>query len=72
MSDLGTDSLHHLIVIARAVRTRGLKGEVVADLLTDFPSRFEVIDQLTAISSRGEQKTVELEDFWFQKDRVIL
>ncbi len=30
-----TDS--ELIVVARAVRTRGLKGEIVAELLTDFP-----------------------------------
>ena len=30
-----------LIVVARIAKTRGLRGEVVADLLTDFPDRFE-------------------------------
>lgn len=70
MSDApGSDDL---ILIARAVRTRGLKGELVADLLTDFPERFEAVSQLTAVTRSGQQKVVELEDYWFQKDRIIL
>lgn len=72
MTDLGADSSNDLVVIARAVRTRGLRGEVVADLLTDFPERFEDVEKLTAVSSKGLQKIVELEDFWFQNGRVIL
>lgn len=61
-----------LIVIARAVRTHGLKGELVAELLTDFPERFEDVDELILVSSSGERKLVQLQDFWFQKDRVVL
>ena len=61
-----------LIVIARAVRTRGLKGELVADLLTDFPERFAGLATLVAVSPKGERSVVELEDHWFQNDRVIL
>lgn len=61
-----------LIVIAHAVRTRGLKGEIVADLLTDFPDRFEKVDRLFAVSPRGERKQVTLESYWFQKNRVVL
>jgi ribosomal 30S subunit maturation factor RimM len=38
MDDAGPSEL---VVIARAVRPRGLKGEIVAELLTDFPERFE-------------------------------
>jgi ribosomal 30S subunit maturation factor RimM len=38
MDDGGSDDL---IVIARAVRTHGLKGDIVAELLTVFPERFE-------------------------------
>ena len=30
-----------LVAVARVVRTRGLKGEVVAEILTDFPSQSE-------------------------------
>jgi 16S rRNA processing protein RimM len=60
-----------LVVIARAVRTRGLKGEIVADLLTDFPERFENVGSLFAVSPQGERRQVKVESYWFQKDRVV-
>ena len=61
-----------LVVIARAVRARGLKGEIVAELLTDFPERFEDVDELVLVSPGGERKQGHLESYWFQNDRVIL
>lgn len=61
-----------LVLIARAVKTHGLKGEVVAELLTDFPERFEDLDQVIMVSPSGEQATREIKDFWFHKDRVVL
>jgi 16S rRNA processing protein RimM len=61
-----------LIIVARAVRTRGLKGELVAELLTDFPDRFESLNELIAVSPAGHQQPVKLENYWFQNDRVIL
>nr|MBA3601917.1 ribosome maturation factor RimM [Acidobacteriota bacterium] len=30
-----------LVAIAKLVKPRGLRGEIVADILTDFPERFE-------------------------------
>jgi 16S rRNA processing protein RimM len=69
MEAAGSDDL---VVIARAVRTHGLKGEIVAELLTDFPERFEELEELILVSPTGERKLVQLEDFWFQKDRVVL
>ncbi len=69
MDDAGSSEL---IVIARAVRARGLKGEIVAQLLTDFPERFEDVEELVLVSPAGERTLVELEDYWFQNDRVIL
>ena len=61
-----------LVLIARAVKTHGLKGEVVAELLTDFPERFEDLEEVVLVSPGGEQKAGSIEDFWFQKDRVVL
>lgn len=61
-----------LVLIARAVKTHGLKGEVVAELLTDFPERFEELDQVVLVSPDGEQQKRAIEGFWFQKDRVVL
>src|ERR1044072_5720125 len=66
------DNNDELVVVARAVRTRGLKGELVADLLTDFPARFEAVDQLFGVAPNGERKQLELENYWFQNERVVL
>jgi 16S rRNA processing protein RimM len=69
MDAAGSDDL---VVIARAVRTHGLKGEIVAELLTDFPERFEELEELILVSPSGERTLVQLEDYRFQKDRVVL
>jgi 16S rRNA processing protein RimM len=61
-----------LIIVARAVRTRGLKGELLAEILTDFPERFEQVSELTGVSISGERKQLELESHWFQNDRMVL
>jgi 16S rRNA processing protein RimM len=61
-----------LVIVARAVKTRGLKGELVAELLTDFPDRFADVSSLIAVSPAGERKSVKLESHWFQQGRVVL
>lgn len=60
------------VTIAKVVRTRGLKGEVVADLLTDFPERFEELEKVSVRSADGEISELIIENFWFQKGRIIL
>ncbi len=61
-----------LVAIARTAKTRGLRGELVADILTDFPERFENLERVFAVKPDGERVELTLEKFWFQKDRVIL
>ena len=61
-----------LVAVARIVRSRGLKGEVVAEILTGFPERFEVLDTVTAVRDTGERLELKIEKFWFQNGRVIL
>ncbi|PWT81185.1 MAG: 16S rRNA processing protein RimM, partial [Acidobacteria bacterium] len=41
------------------------------DLLTDFPERFEGIEQLICIDTSGKRSNLELEDYWFHRDRVV-
>lgn len=72
MNSLSEESHKELIIVARAVRARGLKGELVADLLTDFPERFERISRLLGIGPSGEHKELKLESYWFQNNRVVL
>ena len=61
-----------LIVVARIAKVRGLRGEVVADLLTDFPDRFENLKSLTGISVEGSQRSLQIEEYWFHGSRLIL
>ena len=61
-----------LVAIARVVRTRGLRGEVVADVLTDFPERFEGLENVTAVFASGEGRELKIERFFFQKGRIVL
>jgi 16S rRNA processing protein RimM len=67
-----SDNADSLVRVAKATRARGLKGEIVADLLTDFPERFEDVSELIAVGPKGDRLTVELEDFWLQNDRIVL
>ena len=60
-----------LIAVAHGMRTRGLKGEIVAQVLTDFPERFEQISRMYAVRNE-EVRPLELEQYWFQNDRVVL
>lgn len=64
--------MDELVTIAKIVKTRGLRGEAVADLLTDFPQRFEGLERVTAVFPDGERRELIIEKFWFQKDRVVL
>ncbi|HEV2913887.1 MAG TPA: ribosome maturation factor RimM [Pyrinomonadaceae bacterium] len=66
--DLGGE----LVAVARAVKTRGLRGELVAELLTDFPERFENLERLIAVSAKGERQALMLEEHWFQGGRIVL
>lgn len=61
-----------LVAVARAAKTRGLRGEIAADLLTDFPERFDGLEQLIAVAPDGLRETLLIEDHWFQKGRVVL
>ena len=72
MTSPSEESLKGLIIIARAVRTRGLKGELVADVLTDFPARFADVVQLQGVAPDGTRQELELEEHWFQNNRVVL
>ena len=64
--------MQDLVVIAKIAKPRGLKGELVADLLTDFPERFEGLLDVTAVAPSGERRELKIENAWFQNGRVIL
>jgi 16S rRNA processing protein RimM len=61
-----------LVAVAKAVRTRGLRGEIVAILLTDFPERFEGLERLIAVGTDGSRTSLKLEEHWLQSGRIVL
>ena len=66
------DNTDDLIVVAHIVKVRGLRGEVVAVLLTDFPDRFENLKTLVGISSSGIKRSLQIEAQWFHGNRLVL
>ncbi|MGZ5434432.1 MAG: ribosome maturation factor RimM [Pyrinomonadaceae bacterium] len=61
-----------VVVVARIVKTRGLRGEVVADLLTDFPDRFENLKSLIGLSPDESRRSLQIEEQWFHGNRLVL
>jgi 16S rRNA processing protein RimM len=61
-----------LFDIARITRTRGLKGEVVAAILTDFPERFAERREVCLHRPDGQPLKMRLEHHWFHRGRLIL
>jgi 16S rRNA processing protein RimM len=61
-----------VILVAQVVKVRGLRGEVVADLFTDFPDRFENLKTLIGISSDGFKRSLQIEEHWFHGNRLVL
>jgi 16S rRNA processing protein RimM len=61
-----------LVLVARVARPRGLKGEVACDLLTDFPERFDRVEELIAVFPGGRRERLALEGHWLHGGRVVL
>lgn len=60
-----------LVAIAKLVKSRGLRGELVADILTDFPERFDALETVVALLPDGARRELKIERFFFQKGRIV-
>jgi 16S rRNA processing protein RimM len=61
-----------LISVARIVRPHGRRGEVVADLLTDFPERFARLDAALIRKSDGNLLTLKIESSRLTAGRIVI
>ncbi|MBK8302854.1 MAG: 16S rRNA processing protein RimM [Chloracidobacterium sp.] len=61
-----------LVAVARIAKPRGLKGEVIADILTDFPERFDGLKTVIAVMPNDSRRELTLENHWFQSGRMVL
>lgn len=59
------------ITLARVGKTQGRRGEVAADLFTDFPERFDQRRQVWALMPDGKRRELEIEEFWPHKGRMV-
>jgi 16S rRNA processing protein RimM len=62
------------VLIAQIARPHGRRGEVVAEILTDFPERFHDRPRLWLVPPPHigtPPREVRLENFWFLRSRVI-
>lgn len=60
------------IAIARIVRTRGNRGEVLAELHTDFPARFSLLHRVWVAFPDGRRESLILENCWEHQGRQVL
>jgi 16S rRNA processing protein RimM len=60
-----------LITVARIARPQGIRGEVVADLLTDFPERFAQTKEVWLGKTMESARAVELERFYLHQKRIV-
>lgn len=60
------------VVIARVAKARGIRGEVACDIETDFPDRFQNLDEIALVMPGGKRIELRVEDCWFHQDRVVL
>ena len=60
------------IAIARIVRTRGNRGEVLAELHTDFPARFSLLHRVWVEFPDGRRESLALENCWEHQGRQVL
>jgi 16S rRNA processing protein RimM len=63
------------VLVARLVRPHGRRGELVAEILTDFPEKFHQRTRLFLIPPErvgSRPREIDLENFWFLRSRIVL
>jgi 16S rRNA processing protein RimM len=60
------------ITIARVMKVQGRHGEVLTELHTDFPERFEQRRTLYAWQPSGERRQLQLAEYWPHKGGMVL
>ena len=56
------------VQVARIIRPRGNKGEVLAELFTDFPARLSSRLQIYLRGPQGDPRAIGLQNFWVDRN----
>src|SRR5215470_1009701 len=65
MSDHGKQQF---VTVARILRPRGNKGEISAELLTDFPDRLKTFREVFLAGDNATPHSVQLKSFWADRN----
>lgn len=57
------------VTLARILRPRGLRGEVAAEILTDFPERLLKLREVWLAGGRGAPRQVRVQRCWLSSSR---
>jgi 16S rRNA processing protein RimM len=74
----GSDPTESWVWLARLKRPQGRKGEVFADILTDFPEKFAerrrlwLLPEKAAAGRSASQREMELANHWLHKGGIVL
>jgi 16S rRNA processing protein RimM len=68
----GPRKTEQLLAVARVVRPQGRRGEVVAEILTDFPQRLLELERVYLESPDGPPEPFRVENVWPHKGRAVL
>jgi 16S rRNA processing protein RimM len=60
------------LTIARLRRPQGRRGELLAELFTDFPERFRDLKEVWLLDREGTRREAVIEGFWFHQGGVVL
>lgn len=60
------------LTIAKILRPRGGKGEVVAEIVTDHPERFAAVTRVRLEAPDGTFVESRLERYWFHRGQIVL
>jgi 16S rRNA processing protein RimM len=69
---LAKNETGRFLAIARILRPQGRKGEVAAEILTDFPERFQQLPAVFLEVPGQPPKAIDLERSWPHKGQIIL
>jgi 16S rRNA processing protein RimM len=68
------DREHSFVLLARLVRSQGRHGEILADILTDFPERFTERTHVWLLppDAKTPPREAAIERHWLHKGRIVL
>jgi 16S rRNA processing protein RimM len=66
------ENAFEFVAVARIARPQGRRGEVAAEILSDFPERLLDLKTVLLRDSGGTPEAMQVEDAWPHKGRIIL